>query len=303
MLPILLLALLLPADADRDGIDDAAEQAALEQFRPQLLLSAGECDGLPAEFAAGAKTPKVAARNGTLYARASPFTARPGEWLEVHYYHLWGRDCGRRGHDLDAEQAAVLLERVHGEWIARYWWAAAHEETVCERSNAARASWLKAEKQGARLWISRGKHASFLSRDLCSWGCGGDSCEDTVPSPPARIVNLGEKGALAEGMQWAEAGSWPLRGKFGSVFTAELLARLDREDGGRIVGRDGAMYPIQAIALAGGETAGGLDTGKQHVGKALGTATEKTGNALKRANRSVRDFLFGKTEPQGSGRQ
>lgn len=295
---LLLLTFLAAPDQDRDGISDAVEQAVLEQFRPQLLISAGECDGLPAEFMSGVKTPKVAARNGTLYARVSPFTARPGEWIEVHYYHLWARDCGRRSHLLDAEQAAVLLERLHGEWIARYWWAAAHEETLCERSNAARASWLKAEKQGARLWISRGKHASFLSQDLCSWGCGGDSCEDTVPSPPAKIVNLGEKGALAEGMEWVEAGSWTLRDKFGSVFTPEILARLDREEGGRIVGREGSMYPIQAIALAGGETAGGLGTGKQHTGKALGTATEKTGNALKKAHRSVRDFLIGKTEPR-----
>lgn len=291
---LLFLTLLAPPDQDGDDVSDAVEQAVLEQFRPQLLISAGECDGLPAEFMAGAKTPKIAARNGTLYGRVSPFAARPGEWLEVHYYHLWGRDCGRRGHGLDAEQAAVLLERVHGDWLARYWWAAAHEETLCERSNAARASWLNAEKQGARLWISRGKHASFLSRNLCSWGCGGDSCEDTVPAPPAKIVNLGEKGALAEGMEWVEAGSWPLRDKFGSVFTPEILARLDREESGRIVGRDGAMYPIQAIALAGGETARGLDTGKHQTGKALGTATEKTGKAVKKANRSVRDFLFGK---------
>ncbi len=288
------MTLLAPPDFDGDGIDDAVEQAVLEQFRPGLLISAGECDGLPAEFVAGANAPIVAARNGTLYARVSPFTARPGHWLELHYYHLWGRDCGKRSHDLDAEQTAVLLERVHGEWIARYWWAAAHEDTVCERSNAAKASWLKAEKGGARLWISRGKHASFLSQNLCSWGCGGDNCENTVSVPPAGIINLGEKGALAPGMQWVEAGSWPLRDKFGSVFTPDILARLDRAEGSRIVGRDGAMYPIQAIALAGGETAGGLETGKLHTGKALDTATEKTGGALRKANRSVRDFLFGK---------
>jgi hypothetical protein len=290
---LLLVMLLAAADSDRDGVADAVEQAILEQFRPQLLISAGECDGLPAEFKSGLKEPEVAARNGTLYARVSPFTARPGEWIEVHYYHLWGRDCGKRGHDLDAEQAAVLLERVHGEWLARYWWAAAHEETLCERSNAARASWLNAERQGARLWISRGKHASFLSRELCSWGCGGDSCENTLPAAPAKIVNLGEKGALAEGMKWVEAGSWPLRDKLGSAFTPEILARLDREEGSRIVGREGAMYPIQAIALAGGEAADGLGTGKQHTGKALGRATEKTGSALRKAGRSVRGFLSG----------
>lgn len=283
--------MLAAGDFDRDGIADDVEQAVLEQFRPTLLISAGECDGMPAEFVRGAREPEVAARNGTLYARVSPFFARPGEWLEVHYYHLWGRDCGRRGHALDAEQTAVLVERVHGEWVARYWWAAAHEETLCERSNAARAVWLKAEMQGARLWVSRGKHASFLSPNLCSWGCGGDSCEQMRPVPAGRIINLGEKGALAEGMQWVEAGQWPMRDKFGSSFPPAMLERLDREEGSRIVSRDGAMYPVQAIALAGGETAGGVGTGRKHTEDALGTAKERTGAALKKAARSVGDFL------------
>lgn len=289
---LLLIALsLFAGDADHDGVPDAVERAVIEQFRPALLVSAGECDGLPAEFVPGAPEPRVAARNGTLYARVSPYHERPGEWLEVHYYHLWGKDCGRKSHELDAEQIAVLVERRQGEWYARYWWAAAHEATVCERSNAARAQWVRAEKRGATIWVSRGKHASFLSKDLCSWGCGGDSCEDMRPVPPAAILNLGEKGALADGMQWVEKGRWPLRDKFGSAFPQALLDRLDRAEGSRVVGRDGAMYPIQALALAGGETADGLGTGKKQTGKALGTATEKTGSALKKAKRSVEDFL------------
>lgn len=302
MTTLLLLALLAAGDFDNDGISDALETAVLEQFRPTLLISAGECDGLPAEFVTGAKEPKVAARNGTLYARVSPYSLRPGEWLELHYYHLWGRDCGKNGHTLDAEQTAVLVERVHGEWIARYWYAAAHEATLCERSNAARASWLNAEKHGASLWVSRGKHASYLTQGLCSWGCGGDSCEQMRPVPAGKIINLGEKGAIAEGMSWVLAGRWPMQDKFGSNFPLELLDRLDREKGSRIVAREGAMYPIQAIALAGGETLDGLGTGKQHTeealgtGKkqtqdALGTATKKTSGALRKATKSVGDFL------------
>jgi len=291
ILRALLLVGLAAGDADRDGVPDEVEAAVLEQFRPTLLISRGECDGFPASFVAGERHPKVAARDGTLYARVSASAVRPGEWLEIHYYHLWGKDCGKNSHDLDAEQAAVLVERVQGEWIARYWWAAAHEATVCERSNAARAQWLRAEKRGATVYVSRGKHASFLSKDLCSWGCGGDSCEEVQPAPAGRIVNLGEGNALAEGLQWMESNRWPLREKFGPVFTAGLLDRLDRAEGSRVVGRDGAMYPIQAVALAGSETADGLDTGKKHTGKALGTAKEKTDGALRKAARSVRDFL------------
>ncbi len=293
MFRVLLLVGLAAGDADQDGIPDEVESAVLAQFRPALLISRGECDGFPASFVPGAEHPKVAARDGTLYARVSASAVRPGEWVEIHYYHLWGKDCGKNGHDLDAEQAAVLVERVQGEWIARYWWAAAHEATVCERSNAARAQWLQAEKRGATVYVSRGKHASFLSRDLCSGGCGGDSCEEFRPAPAGPIVNLGEGNALAGSVQWVESNRWPLREKFGPAFTAELLDRLDRAQGSRVVGRDGAMYPIQAIALAGSETADGLGTGKEHTGKAIGTAKEKTDGALRKAARSVRDFLRG----------
>lgn len=288
---LLLLMISSPGDTDRDGIPDEVESAVLQKFRPTLLISRGECDGLPASFVPGTMHPKVAARDGTIYARVTPSSVRPGEWLEIHYYHLWGKDCGKNSHDLDAEQTAVLIERAHGEWVARYWWAAAHEATVCERSNAARASWLRAEKRGATVWVSRGKHASFLSKELCSWGCGGDSCEEVQPAPAGPIVNLGEANALTHGMQWMESPRWPLREKFGPVFTPELLERLDRAQRSQVVGRDGAMYPIQAVALAGSETADGLDTGKKHTGKALGTAKEKTDGALRKAARSVRDFL------------
>jgi len=294
ILVLLLLGVFVPPDSDFDGVPDAVEQAVLDQFRPKLLVSADECDGLPAEFDAAAREPKVKARNGTLYGRVTPSKVRAGQWLEVHYYHLWGRDCGRNGHDLDAEQTAVLLERNGDTWIARYWWAAAHEATICERSNAARAEWLGAEHSGARLWVSRGKHASFLSQNLCSLGCGGDRCDRVLPVPLAKVLNLGEKDALADGVQWVLAGSWPMRDKFGLTFTASMLDRLDNEKSSAVVGRESSMYPVQAVALAGGETIDGLDTGKRETEKALGTAAEKTGDALKKATRSVREFLWGK---------
>ncbi len=294
LLVLLLLSAVAPPDADRDGVPDSVEQAVLIQFRPNLLVSAGECDGFPAEFVSGLAEPKVLARNGTMYGRVTPSTVRPGEWLEVHYYHLWGRDCGRNGHNLDAEQTAVLLERTGDTWTARYWWAAAHEATICERSNAARAAWIGAEHAGARLWVSRGKHASFLSRNLCSLGCGGDSCDRMLPVPAGKVVNLGEKDALAEGQQWVLAGQWPMRDKFGLTFTGPMLNRLDSEKSSTVVGRDGAMYPLQAVVLGGSEAVDGLDTGKRETEKALGTAMEKTGNALKKATRSVRESLWGK---------
>ena len=51
-----IVAAALPAsaqDRDRDGLDDAIEQRLIEKFVPSFLLSADECDGVPASFTGG----------------------------------------------------------------------------------------------------------------------------------------------------------------------------------------------------------------------------------------------------------
>lgn len=135
---ILIQLLLIPTvDRDADGLLDLAEQKLLEQFRPSFLLSSGECDLLPAEFAPGESHPRPIARNGTLYGQATP---RPGDRIELRYFHLWARDCGRIAHDLDAERVSALLDQdPSGEWTASAWYASAHEGTACDVSSLARA--------------------------------------------------------------------------------------------------------------------------------------------------------------------
>ncbi|MEO7652776.1 MAG: hypothetical protein ABIZ80_20130, partial [Bryobacteraceae bacterium] len=98
----------LPPDGDGDGLSDVQEQALLEKFAPAFLISIGECDSLPAEFLPGSKDPQVVARNGTIYGQVSRHkgSSGPGSFVEVHYFHLWGRDCGRAGHALDAEHVS-----------------------------------------------------------------------------------------------------------------------------------------------------------------------------------------------------
>ena len=130
------------SDADRDALADDLEQSLLEKFRPTFILSAGECDRLPATFLPAAKDPVAGAQNGTIYGQAfrRPTPRFAGDSVELHYYHLWGRDCGRRGHRLDAEHVSVIVnapssvESPLADWIAKAWYAAAHENTVCDVS-------------------------------------------------------------------------------------------------------------------------------------------------------------------------
>ncbi len=179
--PMRLLILLLvfaltsfAADADRDGIEDDIEQALLYKFVPTFYISASDCDSAPSEFASGTSVPKSIAKNGTVYGQVF----RSGAFLEVHYYHLWSKDCGRRmHHELDAESVSVLLQADGSNWRALHWYAAAHENTLCDMSHGIRAS---TPDRGTTMWISRDKHASFFSRELCAKGCGNDDWSGTT---------------------------------------------------------------------------------------------------------------------------
>jgi hypothetical protein len=266
----------MAADVDRDGLDDGLEQTLLEEFLPRFYVSAGECDGSAAEFTEGAAGPEARARNGTIHGQAFP--ARPGReerWVELHYYHLWSRDCGRGGHDLDAEHVSALVRESKGRWRAEYWYAGAHEGTVCEVSAARRAG----VEARAEVWVSAGKHASFLSQEACNRsGCGGDRCEDPRKMAVERVVNLGERGAPMTGMQWVSMGAWPLQEKMGSDFDEGLLTRLD--------GADGTIRAAESVR--GVQTT--LAVGNKPV-SALDESATGTGRFLRRAARGVGRFL------------
>jgi hypothetical protein len=276
-MPFLLLLSLLagsPTDQDGDGLDDDFEQQLLEQFQPRFYLAAKECDVRPAEFKPNSTKPIALARNGTLYGQAFPV----GEAIELHFYHLWARDCGRAGHALDAEHVSAWLELDGGEWRARYWYAAAHEDTSCDRGSAVHADRIHAAWRGPEVWVSRGKHASFLSESICRLGCGADRCEGPERLFPPRIINLGEVDAPRNGAVWIRSQAWPLALKFRSDFSAELRARLEDSDAVQIVTRPN--YVAQPMALVGSKT---LDS--------LGIANRHTEGSLKRAYRATRNWL------------
>jgi hypothetical protein len=144
-------------DSDHDGLSDALEQELLVQFAPKFQTDPQDCAGVPAEFFPNLRNPVVAAEDGTIYGQATPraLKGNAGPLVELRYFHLWKSDCGRIGHPLDTEHVSVLIERDADEWRALYWYAAAHQDTMCDASQIARASTLGGEQWSAGLDLAR----------------------------------------------------------------------------------------------------------------------------------------------------
>jgi hypothetical protein len=261
-------------------------RAVLEKFRPVFRISAADCDVAPAEFDSSSSVPKAVARNGTIYASA---LEKPDGWLEVHYYHLWARDCGKGSHALDAEHVSGFLRRIGGEWRAKYWYAAAHEDTACDVSMAGQASFLDAETRGPYVWVSHGKHASYLSDASCRAGCGADRCDRTKELTHRPLL------ILDENAPWVQSARWPLRFKLGTDFSEPLLQALAAKDGNKLVAARPYLMPAQKVLGVGNTgidaTGGALETGGRHTDGSLELATKKTGQALGTATRRVKRFL------------
>ena len=240
----------------------------------------------------------MAAENSTIYGQAFP-RAGHGEQIELHYYDLWRRDCGQRGQNLDAEHVSALLERDGGgEWKARYWYAAAHEDTLCDASQIAKAGTLKAELHGPEIWISYGKHGAFLEQAICSRGCGADRCTKDEPLSIGALVNVGEPSAPMNGAVWVDSTDWPLGDKLRrSDFADARVARADEIPTGEVVWANPGKRPAQAAILGGDSAIAGvgmaLTTAYSSTSGALNTASGKTGSALGRAYRGVKNALRG----------
>jgi len=100
-----------PIDSDHDGLSDRLEQRLLDQFVPNFMVGEHDCSISPAEFEPGVQTPKVMADNGTICGQVFPAkdpTDR-STTAEIHYYHLWRKDCDSHVHPLDTEHVAVLV--------------------------------------------------------------------------------------------------------------------------------------------------------------------------------------------------
>jgi hypothetical protein len=307
----------LSADSDHDGLSDALEQQLLNQFVPKFMVGEHDCSISPAEFEPGVPTPKAIADNGTIYGQVFPAKdpTNRSTTAEIHYYHLWRKDCGSHGHPLDTEHVAVLVRAsdehlATATWKAVYWYAAAHEDTVCDVSQIARATALHAEDHGATVWISPGKHASYLSETLCQGGCGADRCENMVPLRTTALINLGEPGNPMNGSTFISSSEWPLTAKMStSNFPGPPIARLSQFPDTAVAWFNPGTHPAQgviatslsteqaiavsgqnttaAIALAGDSTGDALSTASGSTGGALSAAADSTGNALAKSSRNI----------------
>ena len=297
-------------DSDHDGMSDTLEQALLVQFVPKFMIDQHDCSNVPAEFQADKKTPELKAENGTIYGQVFPAKTLTDKApaAEVHYYHLWRRDCGGHGHPLDTEHVSVLIHAsdthlASATWKADYWYAAAHENTVCDVSQIARASTLHAQDHGAMVWISPGKHASYLNETLCQRGCGADRCAKVVALPPGKIINLGELDHPMNGSLFIASGAWPLAGKMSNTnFPPEPVARLNQLPDSDIAWFNAGRHPAQgiiaissstgqAIAGSGYSTTSALATASDSTGVGISTAADSTGNALQKSYRHTRHAL------------
>ena len=151
-------------------------------------------------------------------------------------------------------------------WKALYWYAAAHENTVCDVSQIAHASTLHAENSGPIVWISPGKHASYLNQALCEKGCGADRCENMTALAPAKLINLGEATHPMNGSVFiAPSPAWPLAAKMTATnFPPSVLARLSGLPDSEIVWFNAGKHPKQGIiaisSTTGRDALAGLDT-------------------------------------------
>ncbi|HEX2917310.1 MAG TPA: hypothetical protein VHN81_02260 [Edaphobacter sp.] len=303
-------------DSDGDGLPDGLEVRLLQQFQPTWMISRQDCSEEPAKFKAATAVPTAIADDGTIYGQAFPHRGRKDE-VELHFYHLWRLDCGEMGHPLDAEHVSVLVRPKtmgnadESEWIAKYWYAAAHEDTVCDASQMSRASTLKAEEHGAKVWISPGKHASFLNEELCSHGCGGDRCTEMREMKSSDVINLGELRHPADGAIWAASPRWPLGEKMRRTdFTGPRVHRLERLPETDIAWANPGKRPAQAAIYGGNSALNGIATGgrstdtalvlaNDSTGRALGKAQGRTGYALKKSWHSVIRAVGGAAKATG----
>jgi hypothetical protein len=146
---------------------------------------------------------------------------------------------------------------------------------------------IDAETSGPRVFVSRGKHASYFDRRQCKWGCGGDECGEDRVVTAARIVNIGEIGAPLNGAIWAQSARWPMREKFQPDFNPALRARLDNTNDRVIPLMQHRRAPLAPV-LAGDTAIDGVEIAAMSAKGAFASATRSVARFLQMPQRKNR---------------
>ena len=154
---------------------------------------------------------------------------------------------------------------------------------MCDASSGARAATVRAADGGPYVYVSRGKHASYLARGQCKWGCGSDICEPGPPLGRSRVINMGEPDAPFNGATWLTSKRLTLARRLSTDFDPGLRARLDRQQPSTVQVLTVALRPWQAPIL-GGDT--GLDA-LIMAGDAAAGAVASTAEATSAAGAST----------------
>jgi hypothetical protein len=274
------------ADSDQDGLSDVLEDTLLAQVQPYFMIHRGDCSQRPAEFVRFEPRPSVRADDGTIYGQVFPHNAKFDE-VELHYYHPWSKDCGETPHRLDGRACVCSRKADRCDFVEG-------SVLVCSRARRygmrcqpnRRAETLRAEERGAQVWVSAGKHASFLGDTFCRRrsGCGGDRCRTMEPLHIAKIINLGELQTPMNGAVWARSKEWPLSEKLGrSDFPVSRTNPLEGDSAAKIAWANPEKRPIQGAILGANSAVLGAFTATSSTNTALAAASDNTESVLDRA--------------------
>jgi hypothetical protein len=175
-------------DVDKDGLDDALEDAWAKSYLPFLSIH-----------------PSDTCTTHGILVRVAPHPSEAGRvmmWVDV----LWDKDCGANGHDGDDEMFGVVIDpkipAPEGILAVR---AISHQNTPCQSiTTCGRCPGMTACSTGTKngkdypvVFPSKDKHGNYVSKTTCSNSivCDFGGCSLASAPPASPIVNAGEPNA------------------------------------------------------------------------------------------------------------
>ena len=252
------------------------------------MVGVQDCSGIPTEFRPGVKKPEPETDDGTIYGQVFPSKAAGGALptAEIHYYHLWRRDCGAMVmrwipsmcRCSCARPAAISIPQ-HGRRCTGI--LQPTKTLFAMKSQIARASTPHAVNHGARIWIIPGKEASSGTGSLGLAGCGETNVQHACLEP-GKLINL-ERLAGREGdfhrLECLAASAQNCN----TNFPAGPVARLNQLPDSDIAWFNAGRHPAQGVIAVSSSTQQALARSGQNTTSAISVAGDST-NTLPKSN-------------------